>query len=53
MGAWERAGTSECKWWRFKMNKLLFAVDTALVSDSEQKLCKLVNESLEYLKEDS
>ena len=29
---------------RFDINQLLFADDTALVADSEQKLCRLVNE---------
>ena len=29
---------------RFEINQLLFADDTALVVDSEQKLCKLVTE---------
>ena len=29
---------------RFEMNQLLFADDTALVSDSEEKLCRLVCE---------
>ena len=29
---------------RFKINNLLFADDTALVADSEQKLCRLVTE---------
>ena len=29
---------------RFEMNQLLFADDTALVADSEEKLCRLVNE---------
>ena len=29
---------------RFEINQLLFADDTALVSDSEQKLCRLVRE---------
>ena len=29
---------------RFEINQLLFAVDTALVADSEEKLCRLVSE---------
>ena len=29
---------------RFEINQLLFADDTALVADSEQKLCRLVTE---------
>ena len=29
---------------RFQINKLLFADDTALVADSEEKLCRLVSE---------
>ena len=29
---------------RFKINQLLFADDTALVTDSELKLCRLVSE---------
>ena len=29
---------------RFEINQLLFADDTALVADSEEKLCRLVNE---------
>ena len=29
---------------RFKINQLLFADDTALVADSEEKLFRLVNE---------
>ena len=29
---------------RFEINQLLFADDTALVADSEKKLCRLVNE---------
>ena len=30
---------------RFQINQLLFADDTALVADSEEKLCRLVFES--------
>ena len=29
---------------RFEINELLFADDTALVADSEEKLCRLVSE---------
>ena len=29
---------------RFEINRLLFADDTALVADSEEKLCRLVSE---------
>ena len=29
---------------RFEINQLLFAIDTALVADSEEKLCRLVSE---------
>ena len=29
---------------RFEINQLLFADDTALVADSEEKLCRLVSE---------
>ena len=29
---------------RFEINHLLFADDTALVADSEEKLCRLVSE---------
>ena len=29
---------------RFEINQLLFADDAALVADSEEKLCRLVNE---------
>ena len=38
---------------RFEINKLLFADDTALVDDLEEKLCRLVNEFVEYAKEES
>ena len=34
---------------RFEINQLLFADDTALVADSEEKLCRLI----EYAKEES
>ena len=29
---------------RFKINQLLFAVDTALVAHSEERLCRLMSE---------
>ena len=29
---------------RFEINRLLFADDTALVADSEEKLCRLIRE---------
>ena len=29
---------------RFEINQILFAEDTALVADSEEKLCRLMNE---------
>ena len=32
------------KGWRFEINQLLFADDTALLADSEEKLCRLVSE---------
>ena len=34
--------SGNCGW--FEINQLLFADDTALVADSEEKLCRLVNE---------
>ena len=37
-GAWEKAGD------RFEINQLLFSVDSALLADSEEKLCRLVCE---------
>ena len=37
---------------RFEINQLLFADDTALVADSEEKLCRLVS-LVEYAKEES
>ena len=39
-----RVGAAECEWWRFEINQLLFADDTALVADSEEKLCRLLSE---------
>ena len=38
---------------RFEINQLLFADDTALVADSEEKLCRLVSELVEYGKSES
>ena len=38
---------------RFEINHLLFADDTALVADSDEKLCRLVSELVEYAKEES
>ena len=32
----------------FEVNQLLFADNTALVADSEEKLCRLVSEFVEY-----
>ena len=44
-GAWETAVTSECiNSGNFEINYLLFADYTALVADSEEKLCKLLSE---------
>ena len=41
----ERVGAAKCKWWyRFEINQLLFADNTALVADSEEKLCRFVSE---------
>ena len=43
--AWlERAETAECEWYRFEINQLLFADDTALMAISVDKLCELVSE---------
>ena len=42
LGCLGRVGAAECEWWRFEINQLLFADDTALVADSEDKLCRLV-----------
>ena len=42
--AWERVLAAECEWCRFEINQLLFADDTALVADSEEKLCRLASE---------
>ena len=44
VGAWERAGAAESEWSQVEINQLLFADDTALVDDSEEKLCRLVSE---------
>ena len=38
---------------RFEINQLLFSDDTALVVNSEQKLCRLVFEFVEYMIEES
>ena len=38
---------------RFEINQLLFADDTALVADSEDKLCRLVSEFGRVWKEES
>ena len=48
-GAWERAGTLRANGGRFEINQLLFADDTALVADSEEKLLSLLLLSL-YLR---
>ena len=39
---WERAQTAECKW--FEIRQRLFADDSSLMADSEEKLCRLVSE---------
>ena len=46
MGAWERAGAAlvSANGGRFELNQLLCADVTALVADSEEKLCGLVSE---------
>ena len=36
---------------RFEINQLLFADDTALVADSQEKLCRLVSEFSRVVKE--
>ena len=38
---------------RFEINQLLFADDTALVADSEEKLCRWWVSLVEYAKEES
>ena len=38
---------------RFEINQLLFADATALVAESEEKLCRLVCEFVKYAKEES
>ena len=35
---------AEYEWWQDEINQLLFADDAALVADSEEKVCRLVNE---------
>ena len=42
--SWKKAGVAEFEWWQFEINQLLFEDDTALVADSEEKLCRLVSE---------
>ena len=44
MGAWERGGLLSANGGRFEINQLLFADDTALVADSEEKLRRLLSE---------
>ena len=44
LSVWERARTAQCKWWQVWDNQQLFADHTALVADSEEKLCRLVSE---------
>ena len=41
-GAREWAGASSANGGRFEIKQLLFADDTALVADLEEKLCRLV-----------
>ena len=36
--------TYSCEFGRLEINQLLFTDDTALVADSEEKLCRLVSE---------
>ena len=44
VNAWDRAGAALCEWWLAEINQLLFADDTALVADSEEKMSRLVSE---------
>ena len=44
MGAWERVVAAEANGSGFEINQLLSLDDTALVADSEEKLCRLVSE---------
>ena len=41
---WKGLGLLSANGGRFEINQLLFADDTALVADSEEKLCRLVSE---------
>ena len=41
---WEGLELQSAKGGRFEINQLLFADDSALVADSEDKLCRLVSE---------
>ena len=43
-GAWERLELLSANGGMFETNQLLFADDTALVADLEEKLCRLVSE---------
>ena len=43
MGPWESAGVAKCNGDRFEINQLLFADDITLVTDSEEKLWRLVS----------
>ena len=38
---------------RFEINELLFADDTALVADSEEKWCRLLSEFVRVAEEES
>ena len=40
---WKRLELLRANGGRFEINQLLFAEDTALVADSEEKLCRLVS----------
>ena len=40
----KRLGLLSANGGRFEINQLLFADDTAIVADSEEKLCRLVSE---------
>ena len=43
-GLWKVSELLSTNGSRFEINQLLFADDTALVADSEEKLCRLVSE---------
>ena len=43
-GAWKGLELLSANGGRFEINQLLFADDTALVGDSDEKLCRLVSE---------